>query len=234
LRDPETQMTDPTPDPEAGTPAATTRRFARPATVAAVAVLAAFGLARVYGIGGLGGNEASAGKCAAAPAAAARLAPYAVGDLAGLAPTTVGRDLSGLAFRDRDGAPIDLSRWQGRTVLLNLWATWCPPCRAEMPSLDRLQAERGSKDFEVVTVNMDTRDPERPKAFLADIGVKALVHRSDPSMGVFKELQKLGLARGLPTTVLIDRSGCELATLAGPARWDGEAATALLAAALEH
>ena len=227
-------MTDPTPDPEAGLPAATTRRFARPAAVAAVAVLAAFGLARVYGIGGLGGNEASAGKCAAAPAAAARLAPYAVGDLAGLAPTAAGRDLSGLAFRDEDGAPIDLSHWKGRTVLLNLWATWCPPCRAEMPSLDRLQAKLGSKDFEVVTVNMDTRDPERPKAFLAEIGVKALTPRSDPSLGVFKELQKLGLARGLPTTVLIDRSGCELATLAGPAHWDGEAATALLTTALER
>ncbi|NLH81203.1 MAG: TlpA family protein disulfide reductase [Phyllobacteriaceae bacterium] len=201
--------------------------------MAAVAVLAAFGLARVYGIGGLGGNEASAGKCAAAPAAAARLAPYAVGDLAGLAPTDAGRDLSDLVFHDENGAPIELSAWKGRTVLLNLWATWCPPCRAEMPSLDLLQAKLGSKDFEVVTVNMDTRDPERPKAFLADIGVKALTHRADPSMCVFKALQKLGLARGLPTTVLVDRSGCELATLAGPAHWDGEAATALVEAALK-
>lgn len=227
-------MSDHLPDDEAGKPAATKPRFGRLVAVAVIAVAAAVGLARVYGIGGPGGNDASAGKCAAAPAAAARLTPWAVGDLAGFAPAASPRDLSDLAFQGPDGAPLRLADWKGRWVLLNLWATWCPPCRAEMPSLDRLQAKLGSKDFEVVTVNLDARDPERPKQFLAEIGVTALTHRSDPSLGVFKTLQKMGLARGLPTTVLVDPSGCELATLAGPAHWDGEAAVSLVDAALRR
>ena len=220
------------PPEDPGTSAATKRRLGRLAVFAAVAGAAAFGLARVYGIGGPDGNEQAAGKCAAAPALAAALAPHAVGDVAGIAVSDAPRDLSTLAFRETNGAAVDLSAWKGRFVLLNLWATWCPPCRAEMPSLDRLQSKRGSKDFEVVTVNIDSRDPERPKSFLADIGVSALAHRTDPSLAIFRNLQKMGLASGLPTTILIDRSGCELATLAGPAHWDGEAAVSLIDAAL--
>ncbi len=219
-------------DAETSAPAKPRRR--RLLAGVGVAVVAAFALARVYGIGGLGGNEETGGKCAAAPAAAARLAPLAVDDLVALAPSARPRDLSGLAFTGADGKPTTLADWNGRVVLLNLWATWCPPCRAEMPSLDRLQAKLGSKDFEVVTVNLDSRDPERPKRFLADIGVAALAHRADPSLGVFKALQKLGLASGLPTTVLVDRRGCELATLAGPAHWDGASAVSLVEAALKH
>lgn len=222
------------PPEDAGKPAAAKSRLGLFAGAAVVAIVAAFGLVRVYGIGAPEGNEAAAGKCAAGPAAAARLAPLAVGDLAGLAPAAEPRDLSRLVFKDVNGTPVDLSAWKGRVVLLNLWATWCPPCRAEMPSLDRLQAARGSKDFEVVTVNLDSRDPERPKSFLADIGVAALAHRSDPSLEIFKSLQKMGLARGLPTTILVDRSGCEVATLAGPAHWDREAALSLIDAALKN
>jgi thiol-disulfide isomerase/thioredoxin len=221
------------PPEDAGETTAARLPLGRLAVVAVVVAAAAFGLARVYGIGDPDGNEQASGKCAAAPAQAARLAPHAVGDLAALAPTTAARDLSALAFRDADGTAVALSAWKGRWVLLNLWATWCPPCRAEMPSLDRLQTARGSKDFEVVTVNLDSRDPERPRAFLADIGVTALAHRSDPSLGVFRHLQKMGLASGLPTTILVDRAGCEVATLAGPAHWDGEAALALIDAALK-
>lgn len=212
---------------EAAAPPRAHRRLA----VSAIALGAAIGFAGIYGIGGLGGNEEGGGKCAAASTAAARLAPLATGDLAGLAFTAAPRDLTGLAFVGADGKAATLADWKGRVVLLNLWATWCPPCRAEMPSLDRLQAAHGSKGFEVVTVNLDSRDPERPKSFLAEIGVSALVHRTDASLGIFKTLQKLGLARGLPTTILIDRQGCEVATLAGPAHWDAPAATALIAAA---
>lgn len=227
-------MSDRLPEDDAEAPVAAKPRRRRLLAVLGVAALAALGLARVYGIGGLGGNEETSGKCAAAPAAARGLADLAVDDLAALAPSARPRDLSGLAFTGADGEQTTLADWNGRVVLLNLWATWCPPCRAEMPSLDRLQARLGSKDFEVVAVNLDARDPERPKRFLADIGVAALAHRADPTLGVFKALQKLGLASGLPTTVLVDRSGCELATLAGPAHWDGAAAVALIDAALRR
>ncbi|MCE1235618.1 MAG: TlpA family protein disulfide reductase [Hyphomicrobiales bacterium] len=227
-------MSDRLPDDDAETPAPAKPRLRRRLAVVGVAVLAALGLARVYGIGGLGGNDETSGKCAAAPAAAVDLVPHAADELAALAPSDRPRDLSALAFVGSDGKPTTLADWNGRVVLLNLWATWCPPCRAEMPSLDRLQARLGSKDFEVVTVNLDSRDPDRPKRFLADIGVAALAHRSDPTLGVFKALQKIGLASGLPTTVLIDRQGCELATFAGPAHWDGASAVSLVEAALRR
>lgn len=197
-----------------------------------VALAATVGLAAVYGIGGLGGNAEAPGKCGDTLAAAKRLKPLARGDVAAFAPSEMRRDLSGLAFTGSDGAPTTLAAFAGRTVLLNFWATWCVPCRKEMPALDRLQAAKGSPAFEVVTINLDTRDPERSKKFLADIGVRSLAWHADPSLAVMKAMQKLGLLAGLPTTVLVDRRGCELGTMAGPADWDRGDAAALIDAAL--
>ena len=101
-------------------------------------------------------------------------------------------------------------------MLLNLWATWCVPCRAEMPALDKLQAEKGGKDFEVVAVNVDTARLERRAAFLDGIGVKALPRYADPSGDAFETLRRDGKALGLPVSLLIDRDGCEVAAVAGP------------------
>jgi thiol-disulfide isomerase/thioredoxin len=199
--------------------------------VAALVAGAGIGLGAVYGIGGFDGNPAG-GTCAATPARAAELKPLMTGDVAAVVPSQKPTDVSGLAFTGPDGAARTLADWRGRVVLLNLWATWCPPCKAEMPALDRLQARVGSKDFEVVTVNVDTGAPEKRKAFLAEAGIGALADHADPSMRIFKALQAAGLARGLPTTLVVDRDGCELATLNGPAEWDGAAATALVRAAL--
>jgi thiol-disulfide isomerase/thioredoxin len=141
-------------------------------------------------------------------------------------------DLTALTFDRATATSTTLAAWNGRVVLLNLWATWCVPCRKEMPALDRLQKKLGSPDFEVVTLNLDTRDPERPKKFLADISVADLAWYADPTLVSMKALQKLGLVTGLPTTILVDRSGCELGTLAGPAEWDRADAEALITAAL--
>ena len=90
--------------------------------------------------------------------------------------------LPDLAFEDAEGKPRKLSEWRGKIVLVNLWATWCVPCRKEMPALDSLQAKLGGKDFEVVAVNIDTRDPEKPKNFLKR-------GQSDPAR-LFRRLQK--------------------------------------------
>ena len=219
-------------DPRQDTPAMSrmsTRRLAGLAL--GVGVIA--GLAAVYGMGGFDGNEKTAGKCAAALARASSLKPYSTGDIAAFAAASAPRDLSDLAFTGADGKPTTLAAWRGKTVLLNLWATWCGPCRKEMPSLDRLQATRGGADFDVVTVNLDTRDPEKPKAFLAETGVKALAHNTDSSFALFRTLQTMGLARGLPTTLLVDRDGCEMGVMAGPAEWDGKAARGLIEAAVK-
>jgi thiol-disulfide isomerase/thioredoxin len=117
-------------------------------------------------------------------------------------------------------------------MLLNLWATWCVPCRKEMPALDELQAKLGGPAFEVVAVNIDTRDIEKPKTWLRDNKVNRLAYYADPQARIFQDLKAAGKAFGMPTTVLIDPAGCEIASLAGPAEWASEDALKLLRAAL--
>ena len=140
--------------------------------------------------------------------------------------------LPNLAFTDATGTPITLGDLRGRTVLLNLWATWCVPCRKEMPTLDSLEAELGGPRFEVVAVNIDTRDPAKPKQFLSEIGVKKLAYFADPTAKIFQDLKAIGRAFGMPTTVLVDGKGCEIATIAGPAEWASDDAVKLIKAAL--
>ena len=125
-----------------------------------------------------------------------------------------------------------LEHARGKTLLINIWATWCAPCREEMPTLDKLQAKLGSKDFEVVIINIDTARRERAPAFLKEIGVKNLAFYSDPKAEAFYKLKSAGKATGLPTTYLVGKDGCEIATLAGPANWASDEALALIRAAL--
>ncbi|WP_092935459.1 thiol:disulfide interchange protein TlpA [Rhizobium sp. 9140] len=172
-----------------------------------------------------------AGQCAAASDNIAGLTPLMKGQVAAMAPADRPRLLEGLTFKDGAGKDITLADFKGRTVLLNLWATWCVPCREEMPALDRLEAAEGSDRFEVVAVNIDTGNDEKPKAFLSETGVKALKPYRDASMGVFNALKKEGLAFGLPVTVLLDDKGCLLSAMNGPAAWDGEEGRALVRAA---
>jgi thiol-disulfide isomerase/thioredoxin len=101
-----------------------------------------------------------------------------------------------------------------------------------MPTLDALEAKLGGPGFEVVAVNIDTRDPAKPKQFLNEIGVKKLTYFADPTAKVFQDLKAIGRAFGMPTTMLIDRRGCEIATIAGPAEWASDDAVKLIQAAL--
>ena len=126
-----------------------------------------------------------------------------------------------------------LSQWRGRMVLLNLWATWCVPCRKEMPALDALEQKLGGPRFEVVAINIDTRDPSKPRAWLRDAGVDKLAYYADPSAKVFQDLKIIGRAAGMPTTLLVDAAGCEIGTIAGPAEWASADAVKLVTAALE-
>jgi thiol-disulfide isomerase/thioredoxin len=120
-----------------------------------------------------------------------------------------------------------LADFKGRTVIFNLWATWCVPCRLEMPALDRLQDKLGAKDFAVVAVNVDTARLDRPKAFLEEIGAKNLTLYADDKAAVLQSLKQAGKVLGLPTTILIGKDGCELGTMAGPAQWDSQDAWTL-------
>jgi thiol-disulfide isomerase/thioredoxin len=124
-----------------------------------------------------------------------------------------------LAFTDPQGQPTTLEAFKGRTVLVNLWATWCAPCRHEMPALDKLQGELGGPRFEVVAINIDQRNLDRPRAWLKEAGVTRLAYYADPQAKVFQDLRQAGKAVGMPTTLLLDPNGCELASLSGPAEW---------------
>lgn len=170
--------------------------------------------------------------CSASQAAAGRAAPLAMGQVAALNIGKNPRPVADLAFKKADGTPVHLADFKGRTVLLNLWATWCVPCRQEMPALDRLQAKAGSKDFEVVAVNIDTSRLEKPKAFLDEIGVASLARYADPSADIFQVLKRAGKVLGLPTTILIGPDGCQIGVLAGPAEWDSPEALAVVKAAV--
>lgn len=197
--------------------------------VAAIGILVV--LAGVYGIARLRSNPADAA-CQAAVNAAGRIAPLARGEVAALALARTPFRVPDLAFKDAAGRDRKLADWRGRTVLLNLWATWCVPCRREMPALDALQAKLGGPDFEVVAVDIDTRDPQKPLAFLKEIGVSRLAYYADSTARVFTELKTAGKAFGMPTTVIVDRSGCEIGNMAGPAEWASDDGVKLVSAAI--
>jgi thiol-disulfide isomerase/thioredoxin len=129
-----------------------------------------------------------------------------------------------LQFTDGEGNPQKLADFRGKVVLLNVWATWCPPCRKEMPTLDRLQAALGGPHFEVVALSIDRGGAEVVKKFYAEIGIQRLAIHIDTS-------SKAGFvlaAAGLPTTLLIDAQGQELGRLIGPAEWDAPEMVAFL------
>jgi thiol-disulfide isomerase/thioredoxin len=170
--------------------------------------------------------------CAAKADRAKTVAAKAVGQVAALQPADPPQSMRSLAFDGPDGKPMTIADHAGKTVLLNLWATWCAPCRAEMPALDALQKEKGGDAFEVVAVNVDTGDDAKPKKFLKEIGVETLGYYRDATMGLFNEAKKRGLALGLPVTMLIDGEGCLIAHMNGPAEWSSPDAKRLVEAAV--
>jgi thiol-disulfide isomerase/thioredoxin len=189
------------------------------------------GAVAFYWTGGPARN-ASAEACNAARTVAANLAPLARGELAAFKVTTAPMIAPNLAFKGPDGRDVTLADFRGRAVLLNLWATWCAPCRHEMPALDRLQQTLGGQTFEVVAVNIDTRNPDRAATWLTDNGIRHMAHYADHSARIFQDLKAAGRAFGMPTTLLIDANGCELGFLAGPAEWASEDALRLIRTAL--
>ena len=130
-------------------------------------------------------------------------------------------------FLDEHGARTNLERFRGKIVVLNLWATWCTPCVAEMPMLDRLQQQLEDTGVVVVALSLDTGGPEAVRTFFQEHGIKHLGIYVDPSMqaqGDFKVI-------GLPTTILIDRDGRDRGRVVGPAEWDNARAADLVLSA---
>ena len=192
------------------------------------------GLAGIYGIGGLSRNASGDQACRPAVALAQKLESLTRGEVAALNVAKAPLKIPNLAFADASGKPLTLADWRGKTVLLNLWATWCVPCRQEMPTLDALEGKLGGPNFQVVALNIDTRDPEKAKTFLKDIGVSHLSYYADGSAKSFQDLKSVGRAFGMPTTLLVDPNGCEIGTIAGPADWASPDALKLIQAALNQ
>lgn len=144
---------------------------------------------------------------------------------AGLAPQSGGgpfsrlsepRELSELQFLDGAGRVRSLVDFRGKVLLLNVWATWCAPCREEMPALDRLQAALGGSEIEVLALSIDQQGADAVRRFYNEIGIKSLRLYVDPSG---RAASVLG-AIGVPVTLLVDAGGREIGRHAGPARWD--------------
>lgn len=168
-----------------------------------------------------------AGKAAAIDAAA-------VGELAALLPTGEGRGYSTLKFQDAESRPTSIAAFAGKLLVVNFWASWCVPCRAEMPELDALAAKYNSDRFEVLPINLDIGESGLQKArdFLAEGNWPHLPLYADPSFAAFERLKTQAVAIGLPATLLLDENGCELAVLQGPAEWNSPDGHAVVEALL--
>jgi thiol-disulfide isomerase/thioredoxin len=169
------------------------------------------------------GSSVTSGGSAASP-----LAGLSKGPMAPLVARPEPVDLAYFSFADTDGGTKSLKDFAGKVVLLNIWATWCVPCREEMPALDKLEAKLGGKDFAVVAVNIDKGGPEKAAAFLKETGATHLPLYTDPDGKLFATLK----AVGMPTTLIIDREGREIARLVGPADWASPEALAVIEAAI--
>lgn len=135
-----------------------------------------------------------------------------------------------VSFVDGAGQPRSLADFEGKVVLLNLWATWCGPCREEMPSLDRLQAQLGSPDFEVVALSLDQAGEQVVRDFYREIGIQHLALYIDQTAQAGAALNALGI----PTTLLLDRQGREVGRKLGAAEWDSPEVVAYLSEVIEQ
>ena len=154
------------------------------------------------------------------------------GELAALTPVSTLKPTPALSFADKDGKTVALSDFKGKLILLNLWATWCVPCRTELPTLDGLEEALGSDKFQVVAVNIDTARLDQRQKFWSEAGIAHLNFYADDTAKSFQDIRQITPTLGLPTTVLIDSDGCLAASLPGPAKWDSPEAMALIKAAV--
>ncbi len=211
-----------------------TRTPSRALLVAALSTAIGFGAVYVT----LGGRDnarssdaAAPGPSKAAPAtptAAATMAKLKVGEVAGFVFKKEPTALDPISFADAKGQQLTLADWKGRVVLLNLWATWCAPCRKEMPGLARLQKQLGSDKFEVVALAVDRAGASAAAKFLGSVDAEGLALYIDPTARAGSALK----AVGMPTTLLLDGEGREIGRLTGPAEWDSPEAQRLVAAYL--
>jgi thiol-disulfide isomerase/thioredoxin len=165
----------------------------------------------------------------AAVASDATLEALRVGDMKKLNLHSAPKPVSDVPFLTEDGSEMDLQAYQGKTILVNFWATWCAPCRKEMPSLAALQDEFGGDDFAVVTIATGRNPPPAMKKFFAEAGVTNLPLHRDPKQALARQMAVLGL----PVTMVLNERGEEIGRLIGDADWHSDEARAMIAALLK-
>ena len=161
-------------------------------------------------------------------AADAALEALRVGDMKKLNLHSTAKEVPEAVFFTEDGGEMTLAAYKGKVLLVNFWATWCAPCRAEMPMLSALQEEFGGEDFQVLTISTGRDNPAKIARFFDEIGVTNLPQHRDVGMKMARRMAVLGL----PVVLLMDRDGQEIARLTGPAKWDAPEAKALIASLL--
>lgn len=189
-----------------------------------IAILTTIGLAIVAAVYLIAGPQINGGGGSASP-----LSAYATGHLANFQPARTPEPAPELEFHDGEGKTVHLSDFRGKLVLLNLWATWCLPCREEMPALNALQGAMGSDRFQVVALSVDKDGLELARSFLKEVKADHLSLYNDPTSGANFKIK----GYGLPTTLLISPEGDELGRIVGPAEWNMPEAHALIEAALK-
>nr|WP_314257061.1 redoxin family protein [uncultured Devosia sp.] len=173
------------------------------------------------------GNGAQARECPVQDDAAAAIDAAAVGELAALNGTGEGRGYATMGFKDATGADMTIADFKGKALLVNFWASWCVPCREEMPALDALATKYNSDAFMVLPINLDigANGLEKAQGFLDENQFANLPLYADNTFAAFERLKQQAVAVGLPATLVLDENGCELGVLQGPAEWntpDGE------------
>jgi thiol-disulfide isomerase/thioredoxin len=203
--------------------------------IAALSAVAAF--AAVYVTSGPADNQSPPTSGQSAPtsgepttAAKAGANPLSTGAMTTFVFKRAPEALPNIRFQDGSGREVSLASFKGKVVLLNVWATWCAPCREEMPALNLLQSELGSDKFEVVALSVDKSGVAGAKKFLTEIKADKLGVFADPTA---KEGTRLKVI-GMPTTILINAEGLEVGRLIGPAHWDSPEAKRLIEAQLKQ
>jgi thiol-disulfide isomerase/thioredoxin len=223
LREADDEMLAEKPPPSAWRPGIS-------AALLAAGIAALAGFAVVYVTLGRPDNAVQSAVPAPAPAPpGAGVNPLSRGQMAAFIFRKSPEELPEVKFLDAEGKERTLAHWRGKVVLLNLWATWCLPCRKEMPALDRLQAEMGSDKFQVVAVSVDRTGLAGARKFLDETKTGKLALYADPTARLATTLR----AAGLPATLLLDAQGREVGRLLGPAEWDSDDAKRLIAAQIK-
>jgi thiol-disulfide isomerase/thioredoxin len=169
----------------------------------------------------VGNNSTQAASCPPNTVEAAKLDSAALGELAAVTATGTGRSYADMALKDAAGAPLTVESFAGKRLLINFWASWCVPCREEMPALNALAQKYNSDEFMVLPVNTGETDPAKGAAFLSENSWANLpLYQEANSFEIINRLKTSAVSAGLPASVLVDEKGCELAVLQGPAEWD--------------